>query len=365
MKCMSPGVFLMAACTLVAADDTSILPFEARAVAGFHQAGASSSENTQNFFFDFFAERPFGSGAVYESRVGLWGQVRIGSTPQQISAPVSQFVTDFATQIGNVPVNQLAQSGEFLTGFEILPYFSTAKRDWFRWGYKSDPKTYDNKDRIRTLSFVAFFGANGAFSDPVASARVFKAVSPASPQFGNFVADFPDFANPAFSSKAQFLALVPPDRERFFRQYGGGIRFASYHPTSPADPPSMFTATIGQDQSITGGRYHGAVFKADAFYPLPIPTRKDIRFLFLFGTVNLAVQRPTNKVPLAMQLVSQPCITGDNTQVSGTNCNVKPYADNVAVYAIPSARDTYRIGFGIDLVALLNTWSTKTPAPAP
>jgi hypothetical protein len=344
--------------------DKSILPFEARAVAGFHQAGASSADNTQNFFFDFFAARPLGSGAVYESHVGMWGQVRIGSSPQQISIPISQFASDFATQLGNVPVNQLAQSGEFLTGFEILPYAANDKEKKYgglRWGYNgsSDPAGYKNKDRIRTLSFVAFFGANGAFSDPVSSARVFKSISANSPQYPNFIANFPEFANPAFAAKAQYVALVPPDRERFFRQYGAGVRFASYHPASPADPPSMFTATIGQDQSITGGRYHGAVFKVDAFYPLPVTfANKDIRFLFLFGTANLAVQKPTNGVPLAMQLVSQACVAGDTTQVSGSNCNVKAYGDNVALYAIPSARDTYRIGFGIDLVALMNIWMT-------
>jgi hypothetical protein len=115
----------------------------------------------------------------------------------------------------------------------------------------------------------------------------------------------------------------------------------------------MYTVTIGQDQAVTRGRYVGAVVKVDGFYPLPLGN--DWHFLFLFGTANLAVARPKDRTPLAMQLVSNPCTAGQDP----STCGITPYGDNVAVVAVPSSRDTYRLGAGIDLVALLKKWSAK------
>lgn len=320
--------------------------WDARAILGWHQAGASSADFKQNLFFDFFVARPFGNGAVHDSRFNLWGQVRIASAPQQKSIPVSQFAAEFASQLGGVPVNELAQTGEFLVGFEIRG----AKTKWA------------DAERVRTLGFVSFFGANGAFTDPTTEARIFRAVPEGAPQNSNFLSNFPEFNDPAFRAKAKFVGLVPPDRERFFRQYGGGIRYTSYDLANRAAPPAMFTATVGQDQMITRGRYVGLVCKIDAFYPLPLTVNGTaMRFVYLFGTANLAIAKPINKTPLAMQLVSNACsATSTGGNVAGTDCNVKVFQDNVAVYAIPSARDTYRLGIGIDLIALLNRWIPRS-----
>ena len=320
--------------------------WEARAIVGFHQAGASSASSEQNFFFDFFVVRPIGKGnKVYDNRFNLWGDVRIASAPQQVTVPVSQFVTGFAEAVGNLPVNQLAMGGEFLTGFEIrLPYLK-----------------YQTREKVRTLGFVGFFGANGAFSDPVSRAQVFRAVSKTSPQFQNFVANFPQYGGPNAldpNTNGKYVALVPPDRERFFRQYGFGLRYTAYQRKATYAPPEMFTITVGQDQAITRGRYIGPVLKVDGFYPLPLSVKgNEWNFIYLFGTANLGIARPVDRVPLAMQLVSNPCAAGqDPTQ--GT-CGVAPYSDNVAVIAVPSSRDTYRVGAGIDLVALFKRWGVK------
>src|SRR5262249_43187929 len=114
------------------------------------------------------------------------------------------------------------------------------------------------------------------------------------------------------------------------------------------ESPAMYTATIGQDQAITRGRYIGPVLKFDAFYPLPISSAS---FVYLFGTANLAVAKPQNGTPLALQLVSQPCTATDPASASGVTCGVKVFQDSVAVHTIASSRDTYRIGVGIDAIA--------------
>jgi hypothetical protein len=325
----------MLTCTLtaVAAEDET-LAWESRAIIGWHQAGASSAESSQHLFFDFYVARPLGGAAeVFGNNVNLWGQVRVASAPQQRNIPLSQFVAGFAQELGKVPVNELAQSAEFLSGFEIRP-----KK--LKWGDSST-------QRVRTLGFVGFFGASGAFKDPVTDVRIFRVPSVTSPQWTNFVTQFPEFSDPGFRANASYLGLVPPDRERFYRQYGFGLRYTSYIGAHPDAAPAMFTATAGQDQSITHGRYVGTVIKFDAFYPMPI---EKASFLYLFGTANLAAAKPQDRTPLALQLVSQPC---DSSTVQGTTCGISASQDNVAIRSVASSRDTYRIGVGIDAISLI------------
>jgi hypothetical protein len=313
-------------------DDEQVLEWESRAIVGWHQAGASSAESAQNLFIDFFVARPLGTeGNVYDNKVSLWGQVRVASSPQQRSIPLSQFAAGFAQQLGDVPVNELAQSAEFLTGLEVHPW---------KWGGAS---------RTRTLGFVGFFGANGAFKDPATQARIFRVPPQNSPQWSNFVSQFNEFDDVSFRNKASFIGLVPPDRERFYRQYGFGIRYASYVTDHAEFSPAIFTATLGQDQAITHGRYVGPVLKFEAFYPMPF---SQTAFLYLFGTANLAVARPDDRTPLALELVSNDCASASNLD-AGVKCGVKPYQDNVAIHAVPTSRDTYRIGVGIDAIGLL------------
>lgn len=325
--------------------------WDARAIIGWHQAGASSAESSQNLFFDFFVARPLGLGPVYNSSLNLWGQVRVASSPQQRSVPLSQFAIDFTGELGKVSVNELAQSAEFLTGIEIRPFCKRMlKRDS---GYKDH--WYDicrsGPDHVRTLSFVAFFGANGAFSDPATAGHVFRVPSSDSPQWGNFVNQFPSFEDPAFAAKSRYVGLVPPDRERFYREYGAGIRYTSYSRRSPGNAPAMYTATIGQDQSVTNGRYAGPVLKFDAFYPLPFAFLGGPSFIYLFGTANLAVAKPRLGTPLALELEPS----------SGADA-VKLYQNDVAVFAVPSSRDTYRIGIGIDFLGFLKSLPTSKKA---
>lgn len=319
--------------------------WEARAIAGYHQAGASSADHEQNFFFDFFVARPFGAGAVYNSSFNLWGQVRIASSPQQKDIPLSDFAVDFAREFGSVPVNELAQSGEFLTGIEYRP------SKHLKWGDEST-------GRIRTLGFVAFFGANGTFTVPDTMSRIFRIPGKDSPQWDNFVSCFPAFENEYdnLTTPVEYIGLIPPDRERFYRQYGAGIRYTSYAADKKWAAPAMFTATIGQDQSISHGRYIGAVLKFDAFYPLPVSFGANGRFLYLFGTANLAIAKPKNKDPLALELVSDDCPDTPPAPDENTHCGVQIYQSDVAVFTVPSSRDTYRVGVGIDFISLLNAW---------
>jgi len=299
--------------------------WEARAVLGFHQAGASSAESTQNYFFDFYIMRGLGNHAkVYDSRVNVWGNVRIASSPQQVDSSVANFVANFSTNAGSLKVNELAQSGEFLTGLGLRL------------------KNWQQGDRIRMLETVGFWGANGAFAEPGTRSQIYKVPGVGTPQRGIFERNFgEDIRRLTGGAIPEHIGFVPPDRERFYRQYGFGMRLSTFELARPYSPPATYMFTLGRDQLSTEGVFKDVVARADVFYPLPVGKQDGrFKFVFLFGTANLRLTKPKPLDVIALE-------------PAGTN--VQLFSPTVAVVSRPSSRDTYRIGMGIDFVNLLNS----------
>ncbi len=304
--------------------------WESRAIVGFHQAGASSAPSTQNAFFDFSIMRGLGSQKnLADARVNLWGNVRVASSPRQISVPVSQFAPGFVSSLIQTPVNEMAQSVEFLTGLGLRL-----------------AKFQQGGGRIRTLEAVAFFGGNGSFTDPFSRGAIFKVPAPNTPSRSEF--------DRRHKVATPFIALVPADRERFYRSYGGGLRLMTFESRKRLSPPATYMVTVGQDQMITGGAYQGPVLRLDVFYPLPIG-KADGRWksIFLFGTVNMKLARTSYQTPLAMERYCT------DAKLANLSCNstVKNFYDpDVTVVGLASTRDNYRLGVGVDLVNLMRSW---------
>jgi hypothetical protein len=317
--------------------------WESRAIMGFHQAGASSAASTQNAFFDFFIQRGLGNHRnVYDAKVNLWGNVRVASSPRQISVPIAQFAAGFATKLGEVPVNEMAQSAEFITGL----------------GYKL-AKYNQGGGRIRMLEAVAFFGGNGSLSDPFTQGAIFRRPNAGTPSRAEF--------DGRYKINSDFIALTPPDRERFYRSYGGGFRLSTFETRKKLSPPGSYMVTLGQDQLITSGFYQGPVLRFDVFYPLPIGN-EDGRWksVFLFGTANMRLQRPGNGTPLAMErMCTATKGATDPATPANSNCSgLKRFFDpDVTVVGVASSRDTYRMGIGIDFVNLLRSWPKPAATP--
>lgn len=298
--------------------------WEARAIVGYHQAGASSAKFTQNFFFDFFIMRALSSEPLWkEHNWNLWGDVRISSSPQQVTAGVGTFATNFATQVANLPVNQLAQGADFQTGLEFGLH------------------TWESDHHYRVPGLIGYFGALGEFQPPDAQMQIFNVPDKASLQYPAFIASFPSAAN------AKYVGFVPPNRERFYRNYGFGLRLTTFDKDNPLSPPATYTLSLGQDEAITGGTFHSVVGKFDVFYPLPLTSTDAFKFIYLFGTANLRLSRATSLPTFALQ----------NPNANGIT--VQPFDPNLAIITLPNTRDTYRIGVGVDLLNLYTTIKTK------
>jgi len=173
---------------------------EARAVIGFEQAGASATQAEQKFFFDFLIDRE-----LKWKSVSLWGNVRVSSYPQQISTPLAQF--DIASAVGQLPVNKLAETASFLTGFDIH-----LKR-----------LTFPVRAGTRRLGFIGSFGATGPFTLE-GRVALFAVPNSSSQQYSPFTAQFPQ------AKGSTYVGFLPPDRNQFYRQWSTGVRVTTRAP---------------------------------------------------------------------------------------------------------------------------------------
>lgn len=333
----------MFASSAIAEDDQEDdFEFPFRLVGGFEQAGAAAADSDQNYFFDFFFSGALSNQESLPWRAGFsyWGNARIASSPQQINAPISEFFPNFAARIGELPVNQMAQSAEFLVGFEK------------RFGGSCETDSF-------SLGLVAFYGATGQFSPPEENLRVFRSPRPGDAQFETFsnqiLTKFPSAVG------RDFIGFTPPGRDQFYRMYGAGFRFNWYRKSlSKKAAPRMLTVTAGQDETITGGRFRGVVGRIDAFTPIRIGKTVD---LYLFGTVNLRLgSRSGFRTPLVLEeLETVATTTPDGMTITN---QIQPFDPRIAIVPLESNRDTYRIGFGFDLGSMIAKWlkaaSTKT-----
>jgi hypothetical protein len=272
-----------------------------RAIIGIEQSGVSSGSSAQNPFVDFF----FNAGLT-KGYLSAWGDVRLTTTPQQVTAFVSA-ASNVAGAATGTKLNDLASSFNFKMGPEYL-------------------LTRGSDAKIRT-SVIAGFGAASLLTAPAQSGQIFKLPSPTSSQSAAFLAQYPEAKTPG----AAFIAFVPLERDRFFRQYFMGLRIKSYHQEGF---PSMLDVTFGQNSAVTGGQLRHFVLGIDGSYRLKL---MDNAF-YIFGSANLKVGGPK--------------YSGTPFILDPAETTVKLSDSNVVITSRQSNRDFYRIGFGVDLIGL-------------
>jgi hypothetical protein len=155
------------------------------------------------------------------------------------------------------------------------------------------------------------------------------------------------------------IVFLSPDRDRFFRQYYGGIRFKTYYFLDPnATPdrkekcgapstvypndycrnfPGIFDITWGQNESVTGGRLHGSILRFEGFYPIP-----SFPGVFVYGTTLVRLARRANiRPPLLLDLEPSPLSLSDP--------HVFPFTLDT------TDRDFFRFGVAVDLIHLIHS----------
>lgn len=211
-----------------------------RILAGVEETAASSSAPAAKFFFDFFVSRPLGQAAGASDPFGSpyrwWADIRIASMPVQTSAPLFALAPNLAQQLRSLTLTELAQTGEFQTGFEW---------QWPRGrGGPFAPMLHDRE--WTTLGLIGGFGG----------AAPFQAAN------GN----------------------------QFSRQWFLGVRLSTLFEDGAQPSRSLGTAslTLGQNELVTGGHLRGLVAQVDAAYPLPISLGNlKLGALYIFGRAGI------------------------------------------------------------------------------
>ncbi len=321
---------------------TSIGEF-ARAIVGLEQSGASSAQSTQNYFADlwislpmpFFTSKsklsPSPNDFNFGPRNRIWGDFRITSAPQQISASVGDFAIGFADQIANVQVNKVAQATEFMIGEE---------NRLSGWGLTEQRfLSFDHSTRQRfALYFTAGFGRVTPLN-PKDNVQLFN-----NPTLGTEPAFDQQIANLGLTSQLagkRFVAFASRDRFKFYKEYYAGLRMKTFYYDKDTDEPlgrfpASLEAVIGQNETVTGGRLHRPVVRLEGFFPLPYDS---VKYLYLFGTADLIVGGQKGGDAIILQSADNP----------------PPVPDpSILLIQTPQLdRDHYRIGVGIDFMQLV------------
>jgi hypothetical protein len=312
---------------------------ELRAIVGYEQAGASSSDFHQSWFLDFYISRPLAFPTHQDAKKSLeegdhhywrwWGNVRIASFAQPGNQTLAELATGFTAQLGALKLNQLAQGAEFLSGVEFAPFHSFPFRG-----------LSENTRQSFTLGFVAGFGATGFFSSPSSNVQVFFVPGAGTPALAAFQSIYGNVTT-------QRVGFIAPDVQRFPKQFLGGLRLTTHYFDPSGMPltsaPAMLQITAGQNQVISGGRWQGVIGRIEAFYPLPFGNRGHsvagaFSSVYLFGQTELRIGAA--RVPPALVLQA--------------DTSTPAYDPSVTLVPSPTTRDTYRFGFGLDLVGFIS-----------
>ncbi|MBL8189638.1 MAG: hypothetical protein JNK38_16625 [Acidobacteria bacterium] len=310
-----------------------------RAVVGYQQAGAAATETRQNYFFDLFVSKtlplPFKQKVSpdFGDPVRIWGAIRAISVPQNGDFTLGEGAQTIVTNIPKLKAREAARVFDYLGGIE-----------WRIAGDSSLLPSFDRQTRQKfSLSLIAGLGFITP-STPSEDVPVFE-VPPnlaSNPKLQKVLDDL------GVPKNQKYIAFPRNDRDRFFRQYYGGIRvqtfFFNRHNVPLQRFPAQFDLTVGQNEYVTGGHLRRPVVRFDGYFPLPY---EKLEFINLFGTAMLNPNRATESTPLILTEAKDKVFT------------------NADVYLIPTAqfsRDYYRFGVGFDFVSFLKKVMNKDKA---
>jgi len=299
------------------------------------QAGAASAERNFNVFFDLFISKTLPWRQTIHPDFGeswrVWAATRFLSAPQSGEATIGTSVNGFATTVTGLKVKDAVRVFDFLGGIEARLFGNSALLPSF------DRQT---KQKF-SLSFIASLG----FTTPDDQRlNIFKFNVPNDPS------NLPAEIKVAIKDK-NFVAFVPFDRDRFFRQYYAGLRMQTFFFNQHNIPlqrfPAQFDFTVGQNEYVTGGLLRGPIFRVDSYFPLPYD---GLKFINLYGTAFLRPAHVKTGTPLLLQPVD------GNPQT-----NFVPDKNTGLVPVRQFDRDYYKIGVGIDFLSLLQMIRNRQP----
>jgi hypothetical protein len=302
-------------------------------IGGAEQSGYSSDNIDTNAFVSAF----FRSGYFHpekERAIAIWGRIRLLSAPQQ-SAP--NIISTFTNASGQITQSSLSSVGT-VTDYSLGGEYRLWQEDSL------------NQTTSR-ISLIAGIGETTPLN--TATPSIFNAPAATTAECANFLHENLTLTsgsslstpgcieNTAAGAAYKYIAYTQQKRTDFFFKYGAGVRLSRVFPArgSGGSPyADLLDITLGQDQSITGGKTAGMVFRLDGQYALPYGSLSSIYF---FGSSSVRLRENQNLTTITL------------APATGA-----PTLPDPTVLVLPTAqpnRDFYRIGVGLNLIDLFSS----------
>lgn len=316
-----------------------LLPGEApkeEIVVGVDVTGSSSASPSAEFLglglFDLNLKYvPDLTAVKNEGILWLSGYLGIKGMGQPGSLSGSQSGGYFATAANATP-DKIVQS------VDLSVHLGMQFHTW-----QLNPDADEGQAKFAALSFIAGGGAITPLNATQSNPQVYEA-TPLIMQTQTPVAPFTSFApsctaNPA-AAPTCYVTFIPGDRTHFYRSYDAGLRLKLYEPDTDHGGlrfPGFFDLTMGQNEYVTGGAFHGLVLHVGATFPLPLG--KALDEVYAFGSIDMGLSSKNGGGP-QLQLIPAPTTAG----ITSTS---------PSVYTISTTqpnRDRYQLGFGFDIL---------------
>ncbi len=316
-------------------------------IAGVEQGGFSSQGNSTNAFLEAFFRGPYYRFPAENDRnpwaVALWGRVRLLSGPLPSGTSVTAAFTNPSGTITSSTLANVGQVVDYVFGPELRFY--------------QNDHSNGNTDRFSLIGGVGATtplnssGIQNSLTAPAANTQqcfqlLNSSQSPYSFLFTNIstTAGGCTIGDAKTKNAITTLSFAPVDRSNFLVKYGGGIRYTHIYPAKNGQAPYSGSVdfVVGQDQEITGGKFHGVVFGVNGVYPLALGSSS---FIYLFGSASMKTTANQNYPPLVLGTAQTP---------------MTPLSTSVEVVPLTQPnRDFYRFGVGVNVMSLICSASKK------
>lgn len=315
-----------------------------RIVAAVEQSAATAGPSATSLMIDVMTTTPVWNNGGHFKKSGLqgWLDLRLDGAEGGLNSltvnQIAPLAVGDSAAAGLANVKQSVQGvtvGQIIQGFRMQVGVAVPL---------SPPQQFEARREYAVESqLIAGLGLSTPLNAKPDSPQVFVF----DPSNEVLTSTYPQRTNVVTGDKYKYIAFVPPDRRRLYGEAFVGVRLVTHHyhdengKKVDATFPGIIDLTVGRNSRITSGVFDGAVGNLNAFYPLPVDNIAAGIFVFAGFEFHFQHVQPSELSTTALFLASAP----SDTKLTDATVDIR--AIN------PTDRDQWRIGIGIDAVALV------------
>ena len=339
-------------------------------VGGINVAAASSADPSAKFLLNATlehaitrqdrdenaADTPAHRSSYLNAPLWTSGYIRLASMAQPGSVSGLSNLPTYVSPLLTKTADQIVQSAEAEVGLEANIFASDKGRHINALLTKADTST-----PVTTVHFIAEGGVITPLSPNQANPTVYV-VSPALYAYyksnvsatgllGTASTEVTNACNGTTVAGTSnggncYIAYLPQDRTRFYRQWDAGFRLRWYYHSSDTDQhflfPDSVTATFGQNEYVTRGQLRNFVLHLAGAASLPPNLGGSLAgLLYAYGTLDLNVNGQNQN--------------GQEFLLNAADASVTTSSPNVANVTVQTPyRDRYQFGVALDLAKLVS-----------